>query len=391
MHMHVPAERRSRRRLQRRGGGGTPSRPTMHQDAILAEFDRLEGHLGARGEALRRDLATWLEAEPGLRVHSVTLRVKSRASLAGKLARPDRSYETLCDVTDLVGLRVVTSFEDEIDRVGRIVEARLPIDFDRSTDKRRRAGAGVFGYRSLHYVVRLDGDELPSGACGEIQVRTLLANAWAEIEHDLGYKTREEIPSSARRRLLRLAGMLELADEEFVAIRRDLEEYAAALPRRMATEDGDVLLDGLSLEALLASDEVREVDEAIAAAVGKPLAAEPFFPEYLLRMLASSGVRTVADARAGIREHRAAIPRMVEPYFAFAWRAWRLSPEPMSAVLRGYSLFFLAHAQVLRASSLGIDKVERLAHLYRQLDYPDDAGAAQRVARQLVEAFAEVI
>ena len=58
----------------------------------------------------------------------------------------------------------------------------------------------------------------------------MLDHAWAEIEHDLGYKARDTVPAAARRRLSRLAGLLEMADQEFVAIRRDLDEYAAALP-----------------------------------------------------------------------------------------------------------------------------------------------------------------
>jgi hypothetical protein len=62
----------------------------------------------------------------------------------------------------------------------------------------------------------------------------------------------------------------------------------------------------------------------------------------------------------------------------------------MACILRGYCLFFLAHAAVLDAPSLGINKVERLAHLYRELDYPDDARAAQRVASDLVDAFRDI-
>jgi hypothetical protein len=42
---------------------------------------------------------------------------------------------------------------------------------------------------------------------------------------------------------------------------------------------------------------------------------------------------------------------------------------------------------VLRTPRLGIDKVERLTNLYRQLDYPDDARAAQQVASELVRAL----
>jgi hypothetical protein len=244
----------------------------------------------------------------------------------------------------------------------------------------------VFGYRSLHYVCRAEGG-LPAEARFEIQVRTLLEHAWAEIEHDLGYKSPEAIPAAARRRLHRLAGLLELADQEFGAIRRELDAYAAALPERISRESEAVPLDRLSLLELLDCPEARALDLEVARLLEKDLGDEPFFPEYLLRMLASSGVGSVAAAREGLHRHRDAILAMVRPYFTFSSSAWSLSPDRMDRVLRGYSLFFLAHAAVLEAPALGVNKVERLARLYRELDYPDDARAAHRVASRLVDAF----
>lgn len=353
--------------------------------------------LRARGDELRAELLGWLDGA-GLKVHSVSARVKDPASLARKLARPDRSYRDLWDVTDLLGLRVVTYFEDEVDAIGRLLEQRLPIDLARSIDKRRRADASAFGYRSLHYVLALEAphDEwsdgprisaaLPARARGEVQVSTVLEHAWAEVEHDLGYKRDTAVPAEFRRRLSRIAGLLELADQEFVAIRRELDAYARALPQRIAEHADDVPLDRLSLEPLLACPEVVAVDGAIARALDRDLGDESFFPDYLLRMLAHAGVRTVADARAGVARHADAIRAIVQPYFQFAWSAWRLAPD-RDAIYRGYALFFLAHVLVLHGAGLELDKVERLARLYRELDYPDDPRAAQHVASGLVDAF----
>lgn len=56
----------------------------------------------------------------------------------------------------------------------------------------------------------------------------------------------------------------------------------------------------------------------------------------------------------------------------------------MPSLPRGYSLFFLAHVEVLRASTW---RLARLARLYRELDYPDDAKTAHHVASMLVDAF----
>ena len=55
----------------------------------------------------------------------------------------------------------------------------------------------------------------------EIQVRTILQHAWAEIEHNIVYKTTDEIPFELQRKFASLAGLLEVADREFEMLRRE--------------------------------------------------------------------------------------------------------------------------------------------------------------------------
>ena len=356
----------------------------VHARLLLAR-EQVAPALGVRGDELSREVAGWL-VEAGIKVHSVTSRVKDHASLARKLVRPDRSYGELWDITDLLGLRVVTYFEDDVDRVGSVIEARLRIDLTRSIDKRRHAEPGRFGYRSLHYVFECGGRELPERARAEIQIRTLLEHTWAEIEHDLGYKAPGAVPAAVRRRLSRVAGLLELADLEFVAIRDELAAYATQLPRRIA--DGDeVALDQLALVAVVRGDEVTALDSAIGARLGRVLGDDVFFPDYLLKMLQLVRLTTVGELRAALARHASTVTTLARPYFDFAWRAWRLAPSDDGQLSRGYALFFLAHACALDGEGLALDKVDRLARMYRELDHPDDPAAAHRIASQLVEVF----
>ena len=53
----------------------------------------------------------------------------------------------------------------------------------------------------------------------ELQVRSILQHAWASLQHDLMYKGERTPTDSVRRRLIALAGLLELADHEFMAVR----------------------------------------------------------------------------------------------------------------------------------------------------------------------------
>jgi len=71
-----------------------------------------------------------------IRAHTVTSRVKERDSLRKKIRDPDKSYSNLSDLTDISGIRIITYFEDDVDRVSRILEREFSIDWPNTTDKR---------------------------------------------------------------------------------------------------------------------------------------------------------------------------------------------------------------------------------------------------------------
>ena len=360
-----------------------------HQE-ILAQYEAVTEHLQRQGQELGRKVLEWLE-QGQVKVHSVTFRTKSQESLAGKLARPDKQYRRLSDVTDLLGLRVIVYFEDAVEQVGDILEQRLPMALEHSIDRRRRNDGNSFGYRSLHYVCRLEptaSSEEPFELCCEIQIRTMLEHAWAEIEHDLGYKTRDVVPIVARRRLNRLAGLLELADQEFVAIRADLERYAQQLPARVKDEHAEVALDNLSLWHLVGCPEIQSLDEQVARALGRELGDEPFYPDYLLKMLHFADLHTVSSVLDSAHKLGSDALRLVLPYFDFAERTWSFSLGANATIARGYSLFFLVHARLLSIGTLRLNKVEQLARMYQSLDYPEDERTAQRIAGLLVDSLA---
>lgn len=338
--------------------------------AHLPALEHVRLRLGMRLQTALRDIKT----------HSLSSRVKTSASLGQKLARPDRTYRSLWQVTDLVGLRVTTYFEDSIPDVAQVIENSFNIDFAHTRDRLNNAS---FGYRSLHYVGGLDSDELPREFRFEIQVRTILQHAWAEIEHDIGYKASDTTPENIKRRFTRIAGLLELADEEFVSIRRDLRHYAEAVH-----EDQPFPLDRLSLQALVTTTE--DLDERIAQQLGKPLGESLFFPEYLLKMLKLAGFRTTREVHGQLQSQKEAVLKMVAPYFEFSGETWRLSSGDFESVPRGYALFFLSHAAILDSTILEQNKVAKLAEFYRQLDYPDDETAAHQVAAALVQKLSEV-
>ena len=198
---------------------------------MLEEYRAQRGLYEAlQGDALR--LIEGLIEGAGIKIHHLTSRLKTPGSLAEKLRRKSGRYAALDDVTDLVGLRIISYFEQDVAAVARALEAVFVVDWDNSVDKSMVHDPDRFGYLGVHYVVRLASREYSGGVSPrfEVQIRSILQHAWAEIEHDLGYKSRESVPREVQRRFYRLAGLLEVADEEFMAIHRLSQDYLATLP-----------------------------------------------------------------------------------------------------------------------------------------------------------------
>ncbi len=372
----------------------------MNKDERLSQFDSWRPVLERCLEKLRDEVGFLLKRE-GIAIHLLSGRVKSRESLRYKLSRPDKTYKTLWNVSDLIGLRITVYFEDTIERIAQVIEGSLPVDFSKSTDKFRIKDHGTFGYRSLHYVSALPANRefetpLPPEFRFEIQIRTVLQDAWAEVEHDLGYKSlryksESFVPSGIRRRFSRIASLLEIVDEEFVSIRRELDAHEQSARTALSDPSKPVAIDGVSLKSVLDEGGVRALDREVAGVLGKDLAEEVFFPEYLLKLLRLAGLKTTADLLSAIEKHGPRVPGIIPPYFEFTKRAWQLTVNSIDRVYRGYGLFFLAHVTVILSHHLEIDKVSQLASIYRELDYPDDEKSAREVAGGLFAALKETL
>jgi len=145
------------------------------------------------------------------------------------------------------------------------------IDWDNWEDKSNMLDPDRFGYLSVHYIATLSPERIAlmdykkfSSCQFEIQVRSILQHAWAEIEHDLGYKSEIAIPRDVRRRFARMAGLLETADEEFGRIRDEREKYLAVLAVRAGEGPEDILVDQDSLTGFVASNNLADaLDVAI--------------------------------------------------------------------------------------------------------------------------------
>lgn len=218
--------------------------------------------------------------EQSVELSAIEYRVKTEHSLAGKLERKGDKYASLEDITDLVGLRIITFYTDDVDKVAAIVQQLYDVDWTNSIDKRKAHELTSFGYNSLHYICRLKGGSAPF----EIQMRTALQHVWSAIEHDIGYKGAVKLPPEYRRQFSRLAGMLELADDEFSRLRTTMTDYRRQVQTLVKSGQLDeVLLSTDSFSSYLQLHPFNRLNQRIAAvnqAEIFPASMLPFLPIF---------------------------------------------------------------------------------------------------------------
>lgn len=161
--------------------------------------------------------------------HIITSRAKDIDSVKKKASKNkyDKPHE---EIQDFAGIRIITYVEDEVEKVCNIIEKTFNIDKENSENKSDDLGIDKVGYKSVHYIASLDESRLELleykqyiKKCFEIQVRTILQHAWAEIEHDRNYKFTGKLPTNIGRRFKILAGVLEMADREFNTIANEID------------------------------------------------------------------------------------------------------------------------------------------------------------------------
>ena len=234
----------------------------------------------------------------GLVVTAIEARIKTEESLRGKLALKGSKYATLSDITDILGARIITFYTDDVDRIAAMAEQLFEIDWDNSVDKRMLHQLDSFGYNSLHYICKLPGYDFRF----ELQLRTTLQHAWASINHDNGYKSGVEIPREYLRRINRLAGILEMADDEFSRIRTEITDYRRRV--QQLVQNGkldDVLLDGDTFNSYLQARPFDALNKRIAAINQAEIQEVPLI--RYLRVFNAFGCKTLGDVQRLVKQY----------------------------------------------------------------------------------------
>ena len=279
-----------------------------HAQELLAQYHTLLPVYTKMEEVIPERLKA-IFADAGIIVCALEHRVKTEGSLAGKLKLKGGKYKDIFDITDLVGIRVITFYIDDVDKVASIVERLFDVDWENSIDKRKAHEIDSFGYLSLHYICRI-----PESAYSdpehpevnkirfEVQMRTVLQHAWANMNHDTGYKSGVEIPTIYMRNMSRLAGMLELVDDEFSRIRREITDYRRHVQSLVASGNlEEVRLDGDSFKSYLRIGPFDRLSKRIASinqAEIQPVDLSKFLPVFK-----AMGFKTLGDIDKLVKDY----------------------------------------------------------------------------------------
>ncbi len=272
----------------------------LHAEMLLEEYDAQLPVYQRLETVVQQTLEQALERN-GIIVTAVSTRIKTRESLEGKLALKGSKYQSLSDITDILGARIITFYTDDVDRIAAIAEQMFDVDWENSIDKRALHQIDSFGYNSLHYICRLPKKMVDDPYCPELnqirfelQLRTTLQHAWASINHDIGYKTGVEIPREYIRRINRMSGLLELADDEFSRIRTEITDYRRRVQQLVQSGKlDDVQLDGDTFNSYLQARPFDSLNKRIAA-INQAEIQEVPLDEYL-RVFHALGCKTLGD------------------------------------------------------------------------------------------------
>lgn len=182
---------------------------------------------------------------------SINHRVKDKTSFLEKIERKNYQ-EPFEQIEDICGIRIICYYQSDVKLISDLISKEL--DVIESQDKEEMLNSDQFGYRSTHFIVKINPNWLQApnyrgleNLKAEIQVRTILMHAWAEIEHKLSYKSETQIPKQFKRKLFIMSAKLEEADEQFENLRNSILTYKEEVKEIASGKTEEIIPSNLEL------------------------------------------------------------------------------------------------------------------------------------------------
>ena len=164
-------------------------------------------------------------------IHHIESRLKSTASIIAKLQ--NRNYAVTLDsakqnINDIAGIRVVCSYIDDVYAVAEMLLRQSDVRLVQTQDYIQHPNFN--GYRSLHLDIQIPIylSDHTEHVNVEVQLRTVAMDFWASLEHDLRYKSQQDIPARISQEMWDAAQAIASIDRQMQAIYKEIQ----ALPNK---------------------------------------------------------------------------------------------------------------------------------------------------------------
>ncbi|ODS32991.1 MAG: GTP pyrophosphokinase YjbM [Candidatus Scalindua rubra] len=242
--------------------------------------------------------------EANIEFSIISHRLKTLKSFIEKIYR-NKCENPFKEVTDIAGVRIVYLYQSQFDMIKEIIYSEFQ-DI-KEDDKHKAKEINRFGYDDVQYLVKLGPkssgvryDALKGLTC-EIQVRTVLEDAWAIYSHHLSYKRESETPPQILRRLNRFKATFESMDEDYDRLRKEIESYRDEL--RYKQKDEKLFLEQpINFDSLKVYTESKFPDLGISERWQQRLLSDLNLNKYKYLRDIDNGVEAASEAVKAYKE-----------------------------------------------------------------------------------------
>lgn len=161
----------------------------------------------------------------------VKSRLKTQDSLLDKAFRRNKSYtDPYLEIEDKVGIRFVVLLTADIEIIENIIKNNSFWTYNLSRDfkEEQEKDPLIFTYQSVHFILRPktsiihSGVQIETSTPCEVQIRTILQHAHAELTHDAIYKSKRIAQPAVHRTVAKSMALIETTDEFFCRVKHKL-------------------------------------------------------------------------------------------------------------------------------------------------------------------------
>lgn len=160
-----------------------------------------------------------------IEIYKIETKTKTPGELIKSVALMREFPSSFEQLPDVITVGILLRFPEDVGKVEKIITEEFIFDPKRSTPAKRLDDPARFGYPAANYVLSLSNSRSSlrewrkyNGLIFRLDVRTMLQEVWAAVAPRVNVSVDSAMRKKMERKLLRLAALLEEADEGFLSL-----------------------------------------------------------------------------------------------------------------------------------------------------------------------------